>query len=62
MLKVEDAIEAWQKFEARASAKRSTQIDRIKEDKKAFYRLDEKGELQPLDYDSEIAENHILWD
>ena len=37
-------------------------IDRIKEDKEAFYRLDEKGELQPLDYDSEIAENHILWD
>lgn len=33
MLKVEDAIEAWQKFEARASAKRSTQIDRIKEDR-----------------------------
>lgn len=33
MLKVQDAIEAWQKFESRANAKRSTQIDRIKEDR-----------------------------
>ncbi len=37
-------------------------IDHIKDKKDAFYRLDEKGELQPLDYDTEIAENHILWD
>ena len=33
MLKVEEAIEAWKKFESRANAKRSTQIDRIKEDR-----------------------------
>lgn len=37
-------------------------IDHIQEEKDAFYRLDEKGELQPLDYDEEIAENNILWD
>ena len=37
-------------------------IDHIKNKKDAFYRLDEKGELQPLNYDEEIAENHLLWD
>jgi len=37
-------------------------IDHIKDDDKAFYRLDEKGELQPLDYDENIKNNHILWD
>jgi len=34
----------------------------INPDKKdAFYTLDKKGELQPLDYDKDIAENSILW-
>lgn len=33
MLNVEDAIEAWKKFETRANSKRSTQIDRIKADR-----------------------------
>lgn len=33
MLNTEQAIEAWQKFESRANAKRSTQIDRIKADR-----------------------------
>ena len=37
-------------------------IDHIKDKTDAFYTLDEKGGLQPLDYASEIAENSILWD
>jgi peptide deformylase len=37
-------------------------IDHIKDETKAFYTLDEKGELQPLDYDENIRNNHILWD
>ena len=37
-------------------------IDHIKGKKDAFYTLDSKGELQPLDYDSDIAKNSILWD
>lgn len=37
-------------------------VDHIKEQKDAFYTLDEKGELQPLDYEKHIHENHILWD
>lgn len=36
-------------------------IDHIKEKTDAFYVLDEKGELQPLDYDQHIKNNHILW-
>lgn len=36
-------------------------IDHIKDKTDAFYTLDEKGELQPLDYASQIAENSILW-
>jgi peptide deformylase len=37
-------------------------IDHIRDQHDAFYRLDEKGELQPLNYDTDIRENHILWD
>lgn len=37
-------------------------IDHIRNDTDAFYTLDEKGELQPLDYDEHIKNNHILWD
>lgn len=37
-------------------------IDHIKDDPTAFYRLDEKGELEALDYDQNIKDNHILWD
>ena len=37
-------------------------IDHIRDKKDAFYTLDKKGELQPLDYDKDIAENSILWD
>lgn len=37
-------------------------IDHIKDDKKAFYTLDNDGELQPLEYDEHIAKNHLLWE
>lgn len=37
-------------------------IDHIKDQEKAFYRLDDKGELEPLDYAAHIKDNPILWD
>lgn len=37
-------------------------IDHIKEDSEAFYRLDDRGELEPVDYDTRIKDNSILWD
>jgi peptide deformylase len=37
-------------------------IDHIKKNKDAFFTLDEKGELQKLDYEKDIATNRILWD
>ena len=37
-------------------------IDHIKDQRDAFFELDEKGELQPLDYDTHIKANRILWD
>lgn len=37
-------------------------IDHIKDDTKAFYTLDDKGELQKLDYSEHIENNRILWD
>ena len=37
-------------------------IDHIKDKKDAFYTLDKKGELRPLDYDKDIDKNSILWD
>ena len=37
-------------------------IDHIKDDEKAFYTLDSKGDLQPLNYDKDIKDNPILWD
>jgi peptide deformylase len=36
-------------------------IDHIKDDTKAFYTLDDNGELKPLDYDEHIRNNHGLW-
>jgi peptide deformylase len=36
-------------------------IDHIKNDRDAFYELDEKGELRPLDYEKRIKNNRILW-
>ena len=37
-------------------------IDHIKDETNAFYTLDDKGELEPLDYDTHIKDNRILWD
>lgn len=36
-------------------------IDHIKDDRDAFYKMDDKGDLQPVDYDKEIAGNKMLW-
>lgn len=35
-------------------------VDHIQHDKEAFYKLDEKGELQPLDYDKNIATSNLF--
>jgi peptide deformylase len=37
-------------------------IDHIKDEADSFYTLDEKGDLQPLDYDESIKNSRILWD
>lgn len=37
-------------------------VDHIRDQHDAFYKLDEKGELQPLNYDEHIENNSILWD
>lgn len=36
-------------------------VDHIKDKTDAFYTLDEKGELQPLNYEEHIRNNHLLW-
>lgn len=36
-------------------------IDHIENQTDAFYTLDDKGELQPLDYETDIRDNHDLW-
>ena len=36
-------------------------IDHIKGVKDAFFRMNDKGELDPVDYDQEIAGNRTLW-
>src|SRR5207253_314896 len=36
-------------------------IDHIKHNPEAFYKLDEHGKLQPLDYKKDVASNSILW-
>lgn len=36
-------------------------IDHIEDQPDAFYKLDEKGELEPLDYEKHIKNNPILW-
>ena len=36
-------------------------IDHIRDNRDAFYKLDERGELQPLDYDEHIRDNTELW-
>jgi len=37
-------------------------IDHIKDDPAAFFRLDDNGELKPLDYDTNIKDDHQLWE
>ena len=37
-------------------------IDHIKDQTDAFYRLNDKGELDPLDYDTYVKNNTDLWD
>jgi peptide deformylase len=36
-------------------------IDHIHDQTDAFYTLDEKGELEPLDYDEHVKNSRILW-
>ena len=36
-------------------------IDHIKNAKDAFYKMNDKGDLDPVDYESEIKNNHNLW-
>jgi peptide deformylase len=36
-------------------------IDHIKGVKDAFYKMNEKGDLEPVDYEKEIANNKELW-
>lgn len=36
-------------------------IDHIKDQPEAFYRLGDKGKLEPLDYEADIRDNRILW-
>jgi len=36
-------------------------IDHIKDTPDAFYRLEEDGKLEPINYDKEIRNNSILW-
>lgn len=37
-------------------------VDHIRDDKEAFYELDDKGELLPVDYDSRVANSDIFDD
>ena len=37
-------------------------IDHIKDEVKAFYTLNDKGDLTPLNYDKDIKNNSLLWD
>lgn len=36
-------------------------IDHIRDEHDAFYRLNDKGELDPLDYNTHVKDNHSLW-
>lgn len=37
-------------------------IDHIKDDASAFFRLDDEGHLEPLDYEDEVKNNSDLWE
>jgi peptide deformylase len=36
-------------------------IDKIKDANEAFYRLNEQGKLEKLDYEKDVQKNNILW-
>jgi len=36
-------------------------IDHIRDEAEAFYELDDKGELRPLDYSKDVRDNVALW-
>lgn len=36
-------------------------IDHIKNSRKAFFRMNDQGDLDPIDYDQEIKDNKDLW-
>lgn len=36
-------------------------IDHIRDNKTAFYTLDDQGELQPLEYEEHVKDNESLW-
>lgn len=36
-------------------------IDHIRDDRDAFYTLDDQGELRPLDYEEHVKDNESLW-
>lgn len=36
-------------------------IDHIKDNPKAFYRLNDDGKLEPLDYEKDVRDNNLLW-
>lgn len=36
-------------------------IDHVKGEKDAFYKINDKGDLEQVDYEKEIAGNHQLW-
>jgi peptide deformylase len=37
-------------------------VDHIRDERQAFYRLNDKGELEPLDYDTYVKDNSNLWE
>lgn len=37
-------------------------IDHIKDSKDAFFKINDKGDLEPVNYEREINNSHILWD
>ena len=36
-------------------------IDKIKDSSEAFYRLNEEGKLEKLDYEKDVQQSSILW-
>lgn len=36
-------------------------VDHIKDNPEAFFRLNDEGKLEPLNYEKDIKTNHILW-